>query len=153
MRNPLSMRWMWGAVLGAGAMMAAMASAAFAGSEVEARQVLAARFATFNRHDLKALVALYAPNAVLTSPGFCHDRLGREGARKAYEDLFRAAPDISDEVTLAVIDHDHIAVQFIARSTRPGAAFAAPIANFLTLDRGLIIRDDALYDARGRPCA
>ncbi len=153
MRALRLMRRLWCASLAAAALVVAVASPAVAGPDDEARRVLAARFETFNRHDLDGLVALYAPNAILTSPGFCHDRVGREGARKAYTDLFQAVPDISDEVTLAVIDRDHIAVRFIARSTRPGAAFAAPIANFLTLNHGLIVRDDALYDARGRPCA
>ena len=117
-----------------------------------AKSVFEARFATFNRHDLDAIVALYAPDAVLTSPGFCQDRVGLAGARQAYGALFQAVPDITDEVTTVVLDPDHIAVEFVARSTRPGAAFSVRIANFLTLDHGLIKRDDAYYDAKGRPC-
>ena len=121
--------------------------------DATARSVFEARFATFNRHDLEALVALYAPDAVLTSPGFCQDRIGLAGARQAYAALFQGVPDISDEVTAVIIDRDHIAVQFVARSVRPGTAFTLRIANFLTLDHGLIKRDDAYYDAKGRPCS
>jgi hypothetical protein len=33
------------------------------------------------------------------------------------------------------------------------AAFEVHIANFLTVEHGLITRDDAIYDAKGRPCA
>jgi ketosteroid isomerase-like protein len=117
-----------------------------------ANRLVEARFDTFNRHDLNGLVALYAPDAVLTSPGFCQDRIGLAGARRAYDELFQAVPDIQDHVTLVVIDQNHIAMQFIARSTRPGAAFEVHIANFLTVDHGLITRDDAYYDAKGRPC-
>ena len=115
--------------------------------------VLEARFATFNRHDLDAIVALYAPDAVLISPGFCADRIGSEGARRTYGELFRAYPDITDEVTAYVVDDDHIAVQFIAHVGKPGAGFSAPIANFLTLEHGLIKRDVAYFDPKGRPCA
>lgn len=128
----------------------AMPSAA---EPMTAERIVTARFETFNRHDLDALVALYAPDAVLTSPGFCQDRLGLAGARKAYAALFRTVPDIQDHVTLAVIDQDHIAVQFVARSASTGAAFEVRIANFLTLEHGLITRDDAYYDARGRACS
>ena len=69
-----------------------------------ANRVVEARFDTFNRHDLNGLVALYAPDAVLTSPGFCQDRIGLAGARRAYGELFQAVPDIQDHVTLVVID-------------------------------------------------
>jgi ketosteroid isomerase-like protein len=135
------------AVLGA----AAPALCAMASSK-PANHLVEARFDTFNRHDLNGLVALYAPDAVLTSPGFCQDRIGLAGARRAYGELFQAVPDIQDHVTVVVVDQNHIAIQFIARSTRPGAAFEAHIANFLTVDHGLITRDDAYYDAKGRPC-
>jgi ketosteroid isomerase-like protein len=117
-----------------------------------AERLVEARFDMFNRHDLNGLVALYAPDAVLTSPGFCQNRIGLAGARRAYSELFQAVPDIQDQVTAVVIDDHHIAVQFVARSTRPGAAFEVHIGNFLTLENGLITRDDAYYDAKGRAC-
>lgn len=143
--------------IAAGGMLLALTAcasmpAAPAATDATAKSVFDARFATFNRHDLDAIVALYAPDAVLTSPGFCQARIGLAGARQAYGALFQAVPDIADEVTTVVLDRDHIAVEFIARSTRPGAAFSVRIANFLTLDHGLIKRDDAYYDAKGRPC-
>ncbi|HEV2678190.1 MAG TPA: nuclear transport factor 2 family protein [Aliidongia sp.] len=124
-----------------------------ASAPTAAERIAKARFETFNRHDLEAVVALYAPDAVLTSPGFCQDRIGLAGARQAYAALFQTVPDIQDQVTAVVIDREHIAIQFVARSTRPGAAFEVRIANFLTLDHGLIKRDDAYYDAKGRPCS
>jgi hypothetical protein len=52
-----------------------------AAESTTAERIARARFETFNRHDLEALVALYAPDAVLTSPGFCQDRVGLAGAR------------------------------------------------------------------------
>lgn len=116
------------------------------------KTMLEKRFATFNQHDLDAIVALYAPDAVLISPGFCADRSGAEGARRTYGELFKAFPDITDEVTASVVDDDHIAVQFIVHVGKPGAGFSAPIANFLTLEHGLIKRDVTYFDPKGRPC-
>ena len=116
------------------------------------KAVLETRFAAFNRHDLDAIVALYAPDAVLISPGFCADRSGPEGARRTYGELFQAFPDITDEVTASVIDDDHIAVQFTVHVGKPSAGFSAPIANFLTLEHGLIKRDVTYFDPKGRPC-
>jgi len=108
-----------------------------------------ARFATFNRHDLDGIVKLYAPDAVLTSPGFCSPRQGQDGARRAYDDLFKAYPDISDEVTSTVIQGDHIAVQFTVHVGK----YAFPLADFLTVRDGLITRDDAYYDPHGQHCS
>lgn len=40
-------------------------------AQTSAQQLVDARFATFNKHDLDGIVKLYSPDAVLTSPGFC----------------------------------------------------------------------------------
>lgn len=132
--------------------MCLSACAAGQTTTASSRTVLETRFAAFNRHDLDAIVALYAPDAVLISPGFCADRSGAEGARRTYGELFKAFPDITDEVTASVVDDDHIAVQFVAHVGKPGAGFSAPIANFLTLEQGLIKRDVTYFDTKGRPC-
>lgn len=53
-----------------------------------------------------------------------------------------------------VVDGNHVAVQFIARSRKPDGtlAFEVPLANFLTVEHGLITRDDTYFDTKGRPC-
>lgn len=124
-------------------------------SELSARIVVEKRFAAFMRHDLDAIVALYAPDAVEISPGFCTDRIGPEGARKTYEDLFLAFPNITDDVTAYVVDGNRVAVQFLARSQKPDGSYAFEIrlANFLTVDNGLITRDETYFDTQGRPCS
>jgi len=38
-----------------------------------------------------------------------------------------------------------------AQSTQPVAAFEVHLTNFLTVEYGLTTRDDAYYDAKGRP--
>lgn len=117
-------------------------------AQTSAQQLVDARFATFNRHDLDGIVKLYAPEAVLTSPGFCTPRQGQEGARRSYGDLFKAYPDISDEVVSYVAEGDHIAVQFVVHLGK----YSAPLATFLTVKDGLIVRDDTYYDAQGQHC-
>lgn len=129
---------------------ASLAACAHAPStQMSAQQLVDARFATFNHHDLDGIVKLYAPDAVLTSPGFCSPRQGQEGARRSYGDLFKAYPDISDEVVSYVAEGDHIAVQFVVHLGK----YTAPLATFLTVKDGLIVRDDTYYDAQGQHCS
>lgn len=118
------------------------------------KSVVEQRFAAVRRHDVDAIVALYADNAVETSPGFCHDRTGPAGARQTYRELFASFPNITDEVVATVVDGKHVAVQFIASSKKPDGtvAFAVPLANFITVEHGRITRDETYFDTKGRPC-
>jgi ketosteroid isomerase-like protein len=118
-------------------------------AQTSAQQLVDARFATFNHHDLDGIVKLYAPDAVLTSPGYCSPRLGEAGVRRAYGELFKAYPDISDDVTGYVAQGDHIAVQYVVHFGK----YTAPLASFLTLKDGLIVRDDTYYDGQGQHCS
>ena len=144
------MRW---AAMGLGICAAANCAAAQAAG-VSARTIVEKRIAAVARHDLEAIVALYAPDAVETSPGFCANRIGTEGARRTYGELFQEYPNISDDVVAYVVDGRHVAVQFVARVRKADGslAFEVPIANFLTVEHGRITRDDTYFDTRGRPC-
>ena len=117
--------------------------------------VVKKRFEATANHNLDAIAALYAADAIETSPAFCAPRQGSAGARQTYGDLFRDAPGIEDEVTNLVVDGNHVAVQFIARVRKPDGsiAFEAPLANFLTVEHGRIVRDDTYFDTKGRPCS
>ena len=87
-------------------------------------RVVEARFKGVAHHDVEAIAALYADDAVKSSPGFCTVRRGQEGARRTYGDLFKAAPNIEDKVTAYVVDGKHVAVQFIARVRKPDGSVA-----------------------------
>ena len=117
--------------------------------------VVRKRFEATANRNIDAIAALYASDAIETSPAFCVPRQGSMGARKTYGDLFRDAPGIENEVTNFVVDGNHVAVQFIARVRKPDGsiAFEALLANFLTVERGRIVRDDTYFDAKGRPCS
>ena len=117
--------------------------------------VVKRRFEATANRNLDAVAALYAADAIETSPAFCAPRQGSVGARKTYGDLFRDAPGIENEVTNFVVDGNRVAVQFIARVRKPDGsiAFEVPLANFLTIERGRIVRDDTYFDTKGRPCS
>lgn len=123
--------------------------------EPSPKTVVENRFAAVRRHDVEAIVALYANDAVETSPAFCTERSGPEGVRRTYTELFQAFPDISDDVTSIVVEGERVAVQFTARSKKPDGsyAFEVPLANFLVVRHGRIVRDDTYFDTHGRPCS
>ena len=134
-------------------LLAAVSMPALAEDSPEA--VVKRRFEATAHRDIDAIASLYAPDAIETSPAFCNARQGSAGARKTYGDLFRDVPGIEDEVTNFVVDGNHVAVQFIARVRKPDGsiAFEAPLANFLTVEHGRIVRDDTYFDTKGRPCS
>jgi len=123
--------------------------------EPSPKTVVEERFAAVRRHDVDAIIALYANDAVETSPAFCADRSGPDGARRTYSELLQAFPAITDDVTSIVVEGERVAVQFIARSKKAdgGYAFEVPLANFLVVRHGRIVRDDTYFDTRGRPCS
>lgn len=135
-----------------------LASAMFAASPSAAqsppapRAVVEALFAAFNRHDLDAMVALYADNVRLTSSDFCAPRAGHVGVRRTYSQLFQAFPDITDTIDQLVIEGDRVAIQFTARSRASGRELNLRIATFITVRGGLIQSDDSIFDTRGQPC-
>lgn len=108
-------------------------------------------FQAFNRHDVPALVALYAPDARLMSSDFCNARTGADVAR-TYEKIFRAFPDIRDDVISVVIDGDRASVRFVTSSGSPGNEFYFELMTFFRFSAGRIIEDDTVFDTRGRPC-
>ena len=123
--------------------------------EPSPKTVVENRFAAVRRHDVEAIVALYANDALETSPAFCTERSGPDGARRTYSELFQAFPTITDDVTSIVVEGERVAVQFVARSKKVDGsyAFEVPLANFLVVRHGRIVRDDTYFDTRGRPCS
>jgi ketosteroid isomerase-like protein len=131
------------------------ACAATRAKDVAARAVAERRIAAVMRHDLDAIAALYAPDAIEISPGFCSQRVGREGVLRTYGDLFKMFPDITNDRISYTADGNRVAVQFLALSRKADGtvAFQVPIANFLTVEHGLITRDETYFDTKGRPCS
>jgi ketosteroid isomerase-like protein len=108
-------------------------------------------FDSFNRQDIAALQALYAPNARLTSSDFCKPRTGADVTR-TYGALFRASPDIRDDVDTIIIQGDRAAVRFVSSSRTLGRDFRLELMTFFRFSGGRIIEDDTIFDTNGRAC-
>jgi ketosteroid isomerase-like protein len=108
-------------------------------------------FDSFNRHDSAALQALYAPNTHLASSDFCRPRTGADVTR-TYEALFRAFPDIRDDVETIIIEGDRAAVRFVSSSRLLGKDFHLELMAFFRFRGDLITEDDTIFDTRGRAC-
>jgi SnoaL-like domain len=108
-------------------------------------------FDSFNRHDVAALQALYAPNARLTSSDFCKPRIGSDVGR-TYSAMFRAFPDIRDDVDTIIIDGDRAAVRFVSSSHAPGGTFRIKLMTFFRFSGSWIMEDDTVFDTNGRAC-
>jgi ketosteroid isomerase-like protein len=113
--------------------------------------IIARLFELFNRHDVAALQALYAPNARLTSSDFCKPRTGADVAR-TYRALFRGFPDIRDDVDTIIIEGDRAAVRFVSSIGKPGEGFPLKLTTFFRFSAGRIIEDDTIFDTGGRTC-
>jgi hypothetical protein len=121
-------------------------------AQASPRTVVQAMFDAFNRHDAAAMARLYASDARLASSDFCATRTGPAAVLRTYRQLFAAFPDIRDEIGQMVVEGDHVAVRFVARSGQGSSALAMPIATFLTVHQGLIQSDESTFDAGGRAC-
>jgi ketosteroid isomerase-like protein len=108
-------------------------------------------FDSFNRHDLAALQAMYAPDARLTSSDFCKPRTGADVTR-TYAAMFRAFPDIRDDVDTIIVNGDRAAVRFVSSSRTVGGGFRLKLMTMFRFSRGRIIEDDTIFDTGGRPC-
>ncbi|MEM9056312.1 MAG: nuclear transport factor 2 family protein [Pseudomonadota bacterium] len=110
------------------------------------RDVIAAMFAAFNAHDVEALKALYAEDAVVYSPESCEPRVGRDAIGASYAELFTQIPDVKDTVQTVVSEGKRAAVVFTAASAQPGMAFELSISAFLVIEDGLVVEDRVFYD-------
>ena len=118
---------------------------------ISPRSIVEELFLAFNRHDVSALQALYARDARLTSSDFCKARTGADVTR-TYAALFRAFPDIRDEVISIVVDGDQAAVRFMTSSGAKGNEFQFELMTFFRFKDGRIVEDATIFDTRGRPC-
>lgn len=133
----------------AAAALAALAACGTPPRASDARDVVGRLFDAFNRHDVAAMQALYAPDAVHVSPAFCSPKRGPEEIASVYRGLFTSLPDVHDDVVQIVAEGDHAAVRFVARST----ALPRPLllAAFIQVRDGRIVREETFYDVPG-PC-
>lgn len=133
------------------AMCAAPAVAEEAKPASANEQVIRALFAAFNRHDLEALVALYAPDVYLMSSDFPAPRRGPDGVRKTYSELFAQFPSIHDEVKTIIVQGDQAAVEFVSSWKAEGAMPAGrlDVATFFRFKDGKVTSDITYFNVPG----
>lgn len=115
--------------------------------------VVHSMFDAFNRHDAQGMARLYAPDVWLDSSDFCAPRQGREAVRRTYQALFDETPDITDTVDELIVQGEKVAVRFHASGSVGGQAFELPIATFITVSHGLIVRDQSLFRPPSSTCS
>lgn len=115
------------------------------------RAIVEELFRAFNRHDVAALQALYSPAARLTSSDFCKPRTGVDVTR-TYAALFRAYPDIRDDVISMVVDGDQAAVRFKTSSAAGQNELHFELMTFFRFRDGRVVEDATIFDTQGRSC-
>lgn len=140
-------------VMGFTVLMLIVGTSAGAAGRQDAAGVVLAMFDAFNHHDAAAMAASYAPHAELLSPDFCAPRRGQEDVRRTYQALFDDAPDIVDTIDEMVVQGDRVAVLFRSRGTAGGQRFEVPIAAFITVSDGLIVRDRSVFQPSPGACS
>ena len=111
-----------------------------------------AKFDAVNRHDLRAVVESYAPQARLMASDFCAPRVGRSEVERTYTALFSSIDDLSVRVDHTLADGNYVAVRFRVLGSVGGQRFEVPIADFFEVRDGLIVYDLGVFDNAGRPC-
>ena len=126
-----------------------IATAAAASETTQLRDTADKLFAAFNRHDIDAMIKLYAADAEIISPDHQKTLHGPEGARAIYAPLFAQFPDLHDRVVTMTAQDHRIAVEFVSTgcAAPPNKCFELPIASVLTLRDGRIVRDVSYFDA------
>jgi steroid delta-isomerase-like uncharacterized protein len=132
--------------------------AEMSGSEISRRWAEAV-----NTHDVEALVALYAPNAITRDPAYAGPLEGVDAIRKDFVDFFRAFPDVNVEARVAVEADGDFAVEATFSGTHQGPlptpggdlaptgrSFRIGAAGFYHLDgQGRILDERRYYDLSG----
>jgi len=121
-------------------------SSSYAAPPHSPEKTVLAMFDAFNRHDVDTLVSLYAENAVLVSPDYCQPKHGRAAVREIYSGLFHAIPNVYDDLQTLIVSGDTVAVEFVATGRMGDIPIHQPIAAFIQVQNGLIVRDTGYFD-------
>jgi steroid delta-isomerase-like uncharacterized protein len=120
--------------------------------------VLNARTEAWRHLDVDALVADYAPDAVVESPLAGGSTQGVEQIKQVFQTYFTAFPDLGMEVTDTLIDDQRAAVLATFTGTDRGGFMgmpptgrrvAIPVAFLYEFKDGKIVRDRRMYDFTG----
>jgi ketosteroid isomerase-like protein len=108
------------------------------------------KFAAFDRHDVTAIAAIYAAEAVLHSPDY-PNLVGNSQIAETYRLLFEAIPDAKDELQSLGRSADKVYAQFVLTGHFKGATDASVrirIMSVYTIKGGHIVDDSTYYDRK-----
>jgi steroid delta-isomerase-like uncharacterized protein len=120
--------------------------------------VLTRRADAWGRLDVDALVADYAPDAVIDSPLAGGTTQGLDQIKQVFQTYFVAFPDLAMEVGEILIDGDRAAVQATYTGTDQGGFMgmppsgrhvSIPMVFLYEFKDGKIVRDRRMYDFTG----
>lgn len=111
--------------------------------ETETRRIATAVFDAFNRHDWEKMESLYSDSVILQDPAYPGGKTGKEGMTEFY----KSVPDIHDAVESVTVEGNVAVVEFISTGTLNGQKFTLPICSVLTVENGMVVRDNTYYDA------
>ncbi len=112
----------------------------------------------WNKHDIQAVTAFYAPDYIGLDVGEAKPQKGPEAVRKSLALYLSAFPDLHLREIETVIQNPHIAVRWIARGTHQGALMNIPPtgreitfcgSSFFTLMDGKITHAQTIWDVAG----
>ena len=92
----------------------------------EVRETYAQFVEAYNRHDVAAIGAFYADDAIRALPRSPEPAKGRAAVEETYAGLFAGFPDITIEFTTEVVEGDHSAVEWVFRGTHTGTLEGGP---------------------------
>lgn len=114
-------------------------------------------FTIMNRHEPRALAALYAPECEVESPLFSSLR-GRAAVEESFRKWFGIFPDVEFRRESTIIDPPSVAVATVATATHEGELFGLPashkkiefrIVRLVAVEDGLIQTERRVYDFTG----
>jgi steroid delta-isomerase-like uncharacterized protein len=105
----------------------------------------------FNAHDANAVADLYTADATLYDPQHPEPVRGRDAIRKAYEEMFRAFPDIQVAISNRHLNGDVLSYELRMTGTNSGS-ISMPGGNIPPTGRRIDMRASvfANLDASGR---
>ena len=109
----------------------------------ETHNVASAVFEAFNAHDWDRMESYYSDSVQLQDPAYPGGKTGKAGM----SDFYRSIPDIHDAVQHIYVQGNIACVEFVSTGTMNGQKFSLPICTVLTIENGLVTRDNTYYDA------
>ena len=117
-------------------------------------KIARAWIAAFNAHDVAAIVALYAPGAVLNDSGMKRARQGREEIEQWFTTRFHKMRAIAYEPTSELVDGAMIAITWTVGGYTPRLLglswlerpFSVDGVSVFTIHNNLIVKQRGYYD-------